>query len=34
MCADEVKIGAYVRSMKESAKIPGIDVYYVDEPVR
>jgi hypothetical protein len=34
LCADEVKIGAYVRSMKETAKIPGIDVFFVDEPVR
>lgn len=31
---DDKKIGAYVRSMRESARIPGIDVYYVDDPIR
>jgi len=31
---DEQKIGATVRAMKGSIKIPGIDVYYVDDPVR
>lgn len=31
---DEVKIGGYVRSMKSSGSIPGIDIYSVDEPVR
>jgi hypothetical protein len=34
LCVDEKKVGAYVRSMKSSAVIPGIDVFYVDEPVR
>lgn len=31
---DEKKIGAFVRSMKGSAAIPGVDVYYVDDPIR
>lgn len=31
---DERKIGAFVRNMKDSAAIPGIDVYYVDVPIR
>lgn len=34
LCLDEKKIGAYVRSMKETARIPGLDVYYVDDPTR
>ena len=34
LCVDEKKVGAYVRSMKGTAKIPGLDVYYVDDPVR
>lgn len=32
--ADEKKIGAYARSMKTSGRIPGIDIYAVDEPNR
>ena len=31
---DEQKIGATVRAMKGSIKIPGIDVYFIDDPVR
>jgi hypothetical protein len=31
---DDVKIGAYVRAMKSSGDIPGVDIYAVDEPVR
>lgn len=31
---DEKKIGAYVRSMKGSGAIDGIDIYYTDEPNR
>lgn len=31
---DEQKVGAYVRSMKDAAKIPGLQIYYVDDPVR
>lgn len=31
---DETKIGAYVRAMKSSGDIPGIEIYAVDEPVR
>jgi hypothetical protein len=34
LCVDEQKVGAYVRSMKGSARIPGIDVYSVQDPVR
>lgn len=34
LCVDEKKVGAYVRSMKGSASIPGIDVFFVDDPVR
>jgi len=34
LCVDEKKLGAYVRSMKDSAKVPGIEIYYVDDPVR
>jgi hypothetical protein len=32
--ADETKIGAYARSMKTSGRIPGIEIYAVDEPNR
>ena len=31
---DEKKIGAYVRSMKGSGAIAGIDIYFTDEPNR
>jgi hypothetical protein len=31
---DERKIGGYVRSMKGSGHIPGIEIYFVDDPVR
>lgn len=31
---DEKKIGAYARSMKASGRIPGIEIYSVDDPVR
>ena len=31
---DDKKIGAYVRAMKGTGKIPGIEIYYVDDPVR
>ena len=34
LCADERKIQAYVTAMAETGKIPGIDIYAVDEPVR
>jgi len=34
LTVDEIKIGAYVRSMKASGSIPGIDIYATDEPVR
>lgn len=34
LCVDEKKVGAYVRSMEDTAKIPGIEVYYEDVPVR
>lgn len=31
---DEQKIGQYVRSMKESGAIAGIEIYSVDDPIR
>jgi hypothetical protein len=31
---DEKKIGAYARAMKGSGSIPGVEIYYVDDPVR
>jgi len=34
LTADEKKIGAYVRSMKGSGAIPGVDIFYIDEPNR
>jgi len=34
LCLDEKKIGAYVRAMKATGQIPGIEIYYVDDPVR
>lgn len=34
LCVDEKKLGAYVRSMKNSGKVPGVEIYYVDDPVR
>jgi hypothetical protein len=34
LCLDEKKINGYVRSMKGSGRIPGIEIYYVDDPVR
>lgn len=34
LIVDEKRIGAYARAMKESARIPGIDFYFTDDPVR
>jgi hypothetical protein len=34
LTVDESKVGAYVRSMKASGSIPGIEIYVVEEPVR
>jgi hypothetical protein len=34
LMVDEKKIGAYARSMKASGSIPGIQIYYVDDPLR
>jgi len=34
LCVDEKKVGALVRNSKGTLKIPGVDVYYVDDPVR
>jgi hypothetical protein len=31
---DTKKLGAYVRNMKDATRIPGIEVYYVDDPRR
>jgi hypothetical protein len=34
LAVDEIKINSYVRAMKSSGSIPGIEIYSVDEPVR
>jgi hypothetical protein len=34
LCLDEKKIGAYARAMKGSGAIAGIEIYFVDDPVR
>jgi hypothetical protein len=34
LCLDDKKIGAYARAMKGSGQIPGIEIYFVDDPVR
>ena len=34
LCVDDVKLGAYARSMKGSSSVAGIDFYHVDDPVR
>ena len=34
LCVDEKKVGAIARSSKGTIKIPGIEIYFVDEPVR
>jgi len=34
MCPDESRITKYVAAMKEASKIPGIEVFYEDVPVR
>jgi hypothetical protein len=34
LMVDEKKIGGYVRSMKGSGQIAGIEIYFVDDPVR
>ena len=34
LMVDEKKIGAYARSMKASGSIPGIQIYFVDDPLR
>lgn len=34
LCLDEKKINGYVRSMKNSGKIPGIEIYSEQVPVR
>lgn len=31
---DEVKLNGYARAMKSAGKIPGIEIYSVDDPVR
>lgn len=33
-CVDDLKVGAYVRAMKSSAKIPGIEIYSTEDPIR
>ncbi len=34
LCVDEKKVGAMVRSSKGTLKIPGLDIFYVDDPRR
>jgi hypothetical protein len=34
LMADEKKIASYVRSMKGSGHISGVEIYYTDDPVR
>lgn len=34
LCVDEKKIGAYVRSMKSTGRIPGVEIYSEQAPVR
>jgi hypothetical protein len=34
LCLDEKKISAYARAMKGSGAIAGIEIYYIDDPVR
>jgi hypothetical protein len=34
LTVDEIKVGAYARGMKNSATVPGLDFYAVDDPVR
>ena len=34
LTVDESKVGAYARAMKGAGKIPGIEIYSVDDPVR
>jgi len=34
LCVDVVKVNAYVTAMKGTAKIPGLDIFYTDDPNR
>ena len=34
LCVDDKKVNAYVKAMGSAAKIPGLEIYYVDDPVR
>jgi hypothetical protein len=34
LCVDEKKVGAIVRASKGTIAIPGLDIYYVDDPRR
>ena len=34
LCLDDQKIGSYVRAMKDSGRIPGIEIFYTDDPNR
>jgi hypothetical protein len=31
---DTVRLGRYATAMKDSAKVPGVRFFYVDDPVR
>jgi len=33
-CVDEIKMGAYARSMKGTGVVPGIEFFHSDDPVR
>lgn len=34
LCLDEKKVGAYARNMKATGKIPGLDIYSTQDPIR
>ena len=34
LCVDEKKVGAIVRNSKGTIAIPGLEIFYVDDPVR
>lgn len=34
LCVDAQKVSNYVKAMKGAGRIPGLEIYYVDDPVR
>lgn len=34
LCVDVQKVSAHVKAMKGTTKIPGLDIFYVDDPIR